>query len=267
MALGSENRKVGVVTFNNEVTILGDGTKNPQTITGDRLNDFDYLLKNGCDQSSILLTKPIKETKLQLQKKVLGIEETGPTALGPAVLTSVALVSEGKPGSTVVICTDGLSNVGLGAFDEAKTQKQLDAIDEFYERIGQFAKTKGITINLISIEGDECNIESLSKLCELTGGMVERVNPTTLTKNFANMLSKPVIASNVVTKVKLHKGLMFRNELPQNMSEDCTLLVRDFGNVTEDSIFTFEYTIKTIAQLIEMDDLDLTKVTQFPFQA
>jgi len=37
MALGAENRKVGVVTFNNEVTILGDGTKNPYTITGDRL--------------------------------------------------------------------------------------------------------------------------------------------------------------------------------------------------------------------------------------
>lgn len=66
MAKGSENRKVGVVTFNNEVTVLGDGTKNPQTITGDRLNDYDYLLKNGCEQSSILLTKPIKETKLQL---------------------------------------------------------------------------------------------------------------------------------------------------------------------------------------------------------
>jgi hypothetical protein len=97
--------------------------------------------------------------------------------------------------------------------------------------------------------------------------MVERVNPTNLTKNFANMLAKPVIASNVVTKVKLHKGLMFRNELAQNMSEDCTILARDFGNVTEDSIFTFEYTIKTIAQLIEMEDLDLTKVKQFPFQA
>jgi len=51
----------------------------------------------------------------------LGIEETGSTALGPAVLTSVALASEGKPGSTVVICTDGLSNRGLGSFDDAKT--------------------------------------------------------------------------------------------------------------------------------------------------
>ena len=123
MALGAENRKVGVVTFNNEVTVMGDGTKNPYIITGDRLNDYDYLLKTGCEQASILLNKTVKETKLELQKKVLAIEETGPTALGPAVLTSVALASEGKPGSTVVICTDGLSNVGLGAFDEAKTLK------------------------------------------------------------------------------------------------------------------------------------------------
>lgn len=53
----------------------------------------------------------------------MAIEETGPTALGPAVLTSIAMAAEGKPGSTVVICTDGLANVGLGAFDEAKTDK------------------------------------------------------------------------------------------------------------------------------------------------
>lgn len=38
--------------------------------------------------------------------------------MGPAVLTSVAMASTGKPGSTVVICTDGLANIGLGAFDE-----------------------------------------------------------------------------------------------------------------------------------------------------
>lgn len=68
-----------------------------------------------------MLNKSVKETKKALQDKILGIEETGSTALGPAVLTSVALASEGKPGSTVVICTDGLSNRGLGAFDDAKT--------------------------------------------------------------------------------------------------------------------------------------------------
>lgn len=64
------------------------------------------------------------------------IEETGPTALGPAVLTSVALAAEGKSGSTVVICTDGLSNKGLGSFDGAVTQEQIDKVNEFYERVG-----------------------------------------------------------------------------------------------------------------------------------
>lgn len=43
-------------------------------------------------------------------------------------------------------------------------------------------------MNIVSIEGDECNMDSLSKLAEMTGGSVERVDPTTLTKNFASML-------------------------------------------------------------------------------
>lgn len=92
------------------------------------------------------------------------IEETGPTALGPAVLTSVALAAEGKPGSTVVICTDGLANVGLGAFDEIKSEEEIVKVKEFYERVGQYAKAKGVTVNLVSIKGDECNIDALSTL-------------------------------------------------------------------------------------------------------
>lgn len=85
-------------------------------------------------------------------------------------------------------------------------------VEEFYEKVGQFAKEKGLTINIVSIIGDECNLDSLSKLAEMTGGNVERVDPISLTSNFANILSQPIIASNVVCKVKLHKGLQFRNE-------------------------------------------------------
>lgn len=111
----------------------------------------------------------------------MGLEETGPTALGPAILSSIALASEGSPGSQVVICTDGLANIGLGAFDEAKTEQEVAKIDEFYERVGEFAKSKGLTINVVSIIGDECNLDSLSKLADLTGGNVERVDPVSLT--------------------------------------------------------------------------------------
>lgn len=119
----------------------------------------------------------------------MSLEETGPTALGPAVLTSIAMASEGAPGSIVVVCTDGLANIGVGSFDEAKCEEDFKIIDEFYEMLGQFAKSNGVTINIVSITGDECNLNSLSKLAALTGGDVERVDPVDLTKNFSNILS------------------------------------------------------------------------------
>ena len=118
----------------------------------------------------------------------------------------------------------------------------------------------------MSIAGDECNLDSLSSLAELTGGKVERVDPTTLTQDFANMLSVKVIATNVDAKVKLHKGLQFRNELAEDLSEDKSLLARRFGNTTAETVFTFEYGMKPINQLLAMEDLDMTTITHFPFQ-
>lgn len=195
----------------------------------------------------------------------MSLEETGPTALGPALVTSIAMAAEGAPGSMVVLCTDGLANVGLGAFDEIKSEEELKKTDEFYERLGEFAKNKGITVSIISIEGEECNIDTLSKISEMTGGNVERVNPTGLTQNFSNILQMPVIATKVVSKIKLHKGLEFRNEDPANISEDKSVMVRDLGNVTEETEFTFEYTLKSIKELVKMEDVDLMKIKSFPF--
>jgi len=47
MANGAALRKVGIVTFNHEVQVLGDGTKDAQTIAGDKLHDFEFLKANG----------------------------------------------------------------------------------------------------------------------------------------------------------------------------------------------------------------------------
>jgi len=35
------------VTFNNEVQVIGDGVKDPQTITGDHLENYEWLENNG----------------------------------------------------------------------------------------------------------------------------------------------------------------------------------------------------------------------------
>ena len=124
---------------------------------------------------------PISLTKELLKDKIASMEETGPTALGPGILTSVAMALQGAAGSTVIICTDGLANIGLGAFEDIWTNDQKIANQIFYSRVGQIAKMAGITINLVSIEGDECNIAALSHLADITGGHVERVNPLKLT--------------------------------------------------------------------------------------
>lgn len=78
-------------------------------------------------------------------------------------------------------------------------------------------------------------------------------------------MAKPVLATKVSLKVKLHKGLEFRNELPSNLSADNTVLIKEFGNVNEDTDITFEYRIKKVKELLSMTDLDLTKISHFPF--
>ena len=75
-----------------------------------------------------------------------------------------------------------------------------------------------------------------------------------------------MIATKVEAKVKLHKGLEFRNENPSDLSDDKTLLARSFGNVTEENVFTFEYTLKPISELVKMEDLNLEEIKYFPFQ-
>lgn len=82
------------------------------------------------------MTQPVSVTKDSLKAKLDQVEETGPTALGPGILTAVAMAAEGSAGSSVVICTDGLANVGLGAWDECHTEADTLAATQFYERIG-----------------------------------------------------------------------------------------------------------------------------------
>ena len=67
--------------------------------------------------------------------------------------------------------------------------------------------------------------------------------------------------------MKLHKGLEFRNQDALNLSEDKTILARELGNVNEETEVTFEYRMKKVKELLKMADLDMTKVSNLPFQA
>lgn len=126
------------------------------------------------------------------------------------MLTAIALAGEGSLGSQVIVCTDGQSNLGLGSSQGANAAQAAD----FYTRIGEHAKLKGVTVHIVTIIGSECNIDAISPVAEATNGEIERVNPSDIQRNFGDFLSRAVLATRVELKVKLHKGLEFRNELP-----------------------------------------------------
>ena len=94
-------------------------------------------------------------TKELLLNQVQRLETNGTTALGPAVLSGVSLAAQGLPGSTVIISTDGKANEGLGSLQGgvkfSGANKTMDQVADFYEQVGHFAQTHGITINVLSI--------------------------------------------------------------------------------------------------------------------
>mmetsp|Transcript_6738 Transcript_6738/g.12015 ORF Transcript_6738/g.12015 Transcript_6738/m.12015 type:complete len:734 (+) Transcript_6738:2743-4944(+) len=262
MARAYPERKVGIITFSSDVTIIGDGTTDPYTLAGDKLNSFQACYEAGVNLQS-KLTQKIADCKETLLDKLLRLEETGPTALGPALLASVGLASKGRRGSKVIICTDGLANVGLGNLSEIRNSEDEVSANAFYTKVGEIAREKAIEVSVISIKGEACKLSYLSKVSQLTNGEVNQVEPTNLAKDFANILSTPLIATRVTAIVKINRGLTFRNAEEDVVDE--TTLKQELGNVTADTEFTFEYYVRPKRELDALG-IDLDRVDKLTFQ-
>lgn len=250
-------QKIGLLTFNHEVTLYGDGSGQGVIIAGDKLGSFETCYQAGIS-SQHLLSLPIKQTEPALVNRLFSLNENGPTALGPALIAAVGQASQGLSGSRVIICTDGLANVGIGRLDES-----MDS-EGFYERVANIAKDKGIEVSVISIEGEECKLSMLSKVCEATGGEVTRVNMNNIANEFANILETPVVATQVSTIIKLHKGLKFRYQ--DEYLIDMNTLQRHLGNVSDGSEFTFEYMVRDFSELEQLG-INIEQYKQLPFQS
>lgn len=150
------NKRVGIVTFNNEVVVIGDCNSDPKHILGEKLYKFDSIME---DLAPLSIKMPLKESFEKLVMNLDKIEASGATALGPAILSSIELASKGSPGSSVIICTDGLANIGLGSLDPPTAEAK-----QFYTQLALKAKSKNIVVNIVTIKGEGCKLEALSTL-------------------------------------------------------------------------------------------------------
>jgi len=74
----------------------------------------------------------------------------------------------------------------------------LDSLENLHtnENVGNYALTKGVTVNVISITDGECCLENLGKVADISQGNVERINPLQL-DNFKGILKKVTLATSV----------------------------------------------------------------------
>ncbi|XP_021354035.1 circularly permutated Ras protein 1-like [Mizuhopecten yessoensis] len=235
MSKNHPNRRVALIIFNNEVVVLGDGKTTPVTIAGDKLTEREELVKIGSD---LPCPGDIKSARSTLSTKIFELEEGGATALGPALLVATTMASQ-QPGSKVIICTDGLANVGLGRLDISTREMQETSLD-FYESVAETAADKGVSVSVISMEGTDCKLIQLGKVADKTGGQINIVDPLKLTQEFSTILEGRIIATNVVATLILHKQLFFHYEDTKESK-----VVKNVGNVTSDTEVTFEYGVRT----------------------
>lgn len=236
MAKEYPNRRVALVTFSNEVTVIGDGKTEPVSIAGDKLGNKDTLKALACEQP---VPESIKNTRKQLGEKLFDLEECGPTALGPALLVATTIASQVR-GSKVILCTDGLANVGMGKLEGHSDDQGLEEAIKFYDEISDSAVEKGVSISVITIKGTDCKLVEIGKMADKTGGQVNIVDPLKLTQEFSTILANKIIATNVEATFILHKELFFFYE-----DSEESKVVKKIGNVTADTEVSFEYGVRT----------------------
>lgn len=282
----SPNTKICLITFNHDVTVWGDGSQEPLILSGDKLSDYDQLVKEAKAYNTV---KPISESIEKLREKLFSLEDGGSTALGPALLVSLTLISK-FIGSRVIVCTDGRANVGLGNLDE---DADIAIADAFYKRLATEALAQGSIVSVVTIKGTDCKLEYLSPVANSTMGDIVIVDPFDLTNQFSNILAEPVIAAGVSITLLLHHGLFCRENLlskkdkpssPVPMVDDASAsssssgeaplanavkkILRDIGNVTKDTTTTFEYGIVKAfkKELFEKHKKGEEHLSSIPFQ-
>jgi len=204
------------------------------------LDDYNALLERASG-SEFKLDKGIGDTRKEFGETVRNLEEGGATALGPALLVAVGIASK-TPGTKVIICTDGLANVGIGSLNMASKS----GTDDFYSQVGQYAKRKGVVISVTTIQGCDTKLEKLGALADLTRGSVDIVDPETM--DLSGVVSTKTLATQVRLNVFVGGDWGLNGVKKDEIGEDdkskkgelVTKVTKELGNATQETQVAYE---------------------------
>ena len=158
-------------------------------------------------------------------------------------------------------------NFGVGNLSDLKSGEETEeTINEFYNTLANYANHYGVTVDLLSIEGAEWDLETLITLSEKTGGDVDIINPCQTEAKLDGLINKKNIANKVKISIHLHRSLEFKNENFKNFNRAINTLEMNLGNVYQDTEVTFEYKFKEPFELNNFENFYINKLDQVPFQ-
>ncbi|KAH9525123.1 hypothetical protein Btru_000363 [Bulinus truncatus] len=217
-------RKIGLVTFNDIVTVYNQQTT--VDLVGADLENKATSLRLGESNSNL---EPISATAEKIKSYLMELKDGGRTALGPALMVALGMVHNSR-GSRIIICTDGASNIGFGKLEEAPTKED----EKFYYQATNKAKVAGASVSIISF--DTCELKYLERLPRETGGTLETISPTDLAKPIKDELKKKTIATNTIVTFLVHKDLYVNEknkDVKDKNSENKPCVSPFVGNVTD----------------------------------
>jgi actin-related protein len=189
---------IGLVTFSNEVRVFIDGGHGSLSISSSEMRSVSAAMTRGAALQS-QMNAPVGTAARTLLSRVDGLRSGGATALGSALAVSVGIAAA-TPTSRVVLFTDGLANTGLGAITKGSD-------NPFYTEIASNAAHVGVTVDVLTLEGEECSMENLGTTADVSGGSVAVVDPQSMQSKVASLLCKKTIATGVEATLILPKGL------------------------------------------------------------
>lgn len=233
LSLQRPDIRVGLITFNHEVTMYGGDDFTSNRLNSAQLANSDFLIEVAAAFPS---PPALSQTRDFLKRQVMGLTPVGTTALGPAALLAIAKASR-QPGSKVIICTDGKANTDLGNLEvEDNDARTLLSSTIFYQDLGEYAANQGVTVSVLSIEGTDCRLDELGRLADRTGGKVVIANPSMLHSEFEHIIENRTIATHCSVSLLLPSSLHVKGE-----RESGHVGTREVGNVATDKEITFQF--------------------------
>jgi hypothetical protein len=152
--------------------------------------------------------------------------------------------------------------------------------EKFYDEIADYAKSKGVSVNVITMQGTDCRLSLLGRVADKTNGTLNIVNPLNLGQQFKSILENRVIATNVTAKLIVSKYLYIRDEEFETAELKAidsgnakakeelnkikkSVVTKDIGNANVDTEITFEYGIRTLS---EEERKNAPTLKEVPFQ-